>query len=421
MAVEGRCKVKTLLLSEIFPPKTGGSGRWFWEIYSRLPGDGVTVAAGRDSRAEAFDRGHDLRVVRVPLSMRRWGLRSVAGLRGYAAAYRAVRRVVRQNRIEQVHCGRLLPEGWIAWMLKKSCGLPYICYVHGEETNYGVASRELAWMMRRVIRGADYLIANSRNTARVLGDGWDVPDGKIKILHPGVDVQRFVPAARDEAVRAELGWDARPVVLTVGRLQRRKGQDQMIRAWGRIRQAVPDVLYAIVGDGDDREHLRRLIDEHDVADHVQMLGEIDDERMIQCLQQCDLFALPNRDVDGDFEGFGMVLLEAQACGRPVLAGDSGGTSETMRVGETGRIVPCDHPDPLADAVIELLGDEDIRQQMGQAARDWVTERFGWESLSRQAAALFCGEPSPCAADTGVGKSLIAAGSVTSNVRSECEE
>ena len=408
MAVEGQCKVKTLLLSEIFPPKTGGSGRWFFEIYGRLPGERVVVAAGRDAGAEAFDRTHELRVVRVPLSMRSWGLRSVAGLRGYAAAYRAVRRVVRENQIGQIHCGKLLPEGWIAWLLKNSHGLPYVCYVHGEEMNIGDASRELAWMMRRVIRGADYLIANSRNTARVLRDGWDVPDDKIKILHPGVDVQRFVPVARDDVVRAELGWAARPVVLTVGRLQRRKGQDQLIRALPRIRKTVPDVLYVIVGDGDDREYLEQLIVKHDVADHVQMLGEIDDERMIPCYQQCDLFALPNRDVDGDFEGFGMVLLEAQACGRPVLAGDSGGTAETMRVGETGRIVPCEHSDPLADAVVELLGDAELRQQMGRAARDWVAERFGWESLSRQAEALFFGNDSSRAADVEAGPSLVAA-------------
>lgn len=398
---------RTLLLSEIFPPKTGGSGRWFWEIYRRLPRQGVMVAAGTDARADVFDRGHDLRVVRTPLSMNRWGVRSWSELRGYVRAYRAVRRVVRDNQVGQLHCGRLLPEGWIAWLMKKSHGLPYVCYVHGEETNYGVASRELAWMMRRVIRSADYLIANSRNTARVLRDGWGLSEEKVKILNPGVDLERFVPAARDEAVRAELDWGDRPVVMTVGRLQRRKGQDQLIRALPRIRQAVPDVLYAIVGDGADREYLQQLIVEHDVADHVQMLGEIDDEQMIQCYQQCDLFALPNRDVDGDFEGFGMVLLEAQACGRPVLAGDSGGTSETMRVGETGRIVPCDHPDPLADAVGELLSDEELRQKMGRAARSWVTARFGWESLSRQAESLFFGGQPPQAADTDVGQSLIA--------------
>ena len=115
----------------------------------------MVVAAGRDAGAEAFDRTHELRVTRLPLAMTAWGLRSLAGLRGYVAAYRAVRRVVRENQIGQLHCGRLLPEGWIAWMMKKSQGLPYVCYVHGEETAYGVASRELGWMMRRVIRGAD--------------------------------------------------------------------------------------------------------------------------------------------------------------------------------------------------------------------------------------------------------------------------
>ena len=148
-------------------------------------------------------------------------------------------------------------------------------------------------------------------------------------------------------MRARLGWGERRVVLTVGRLQKRKGHDMMIRALPAIRRAVPDVLYAIVGDGEERAALEQLAEQEGVRQSVQFLGEVDDETLVRCYQQCDLFALPNRQVGGDIEGFGMVLLEAQACGRPVLAGASGGTAETMRVPETGRVVPCDRPQELA--------------------------------------------------------------------------
>jgi glycosyltransferase involved in cell wall biosynthesis len=125
-----------------------------------------------------------------------------------------------------------------------------------------------------------------------------------------------------------------------------------------------------------------------LSDHVQFLGEIDDERMVQCYQQCDLFVLPNREVDRDIEGFGIVLLEAQACGKPVVAGTSGGTAETMQIPETGLVIPCEGPEVLASTVIELLADPVRRARMGEAARTWVVRHFDWSSLSCQAEALF---------------------------------
>jgi phosphatidylinositol alpha-1,6-mannosyltransferase len=378
-----------LLVSNIFPPKTGGSGRWFWEIYRRLPREEFLIAAGEDPRQKGFDATHDLRVLRLPLAMRAWGIRSLEGLRGYFRTVSRLSRVVRAHRVAMVHAARCLPEGVMALALRYLCGVPYACYIHGEDVNSASTSRELTWLVRRVLHGADFLIPNSRNTAALLRDEWDMPAARVRLLYPGVDTERFRPAARDPAVRARLGWGDRRVVLTVGRLQKRKGQDQMIRALAQVRKAVPDVLYVIVGDGEEREPLRRLAAEEGLGRHVQFRGEVDDADLVRCYQQCDLFVLSNREEAArDIEGFGMVLLEAQACGRPVVAGASGGTAETMRIPETGRIVCCDGPDALAALVIELLSDPPLRNRMGAAGRQWVAGQFDWDVLSRQAAQLF---------------------------------
>ena len=162
----------------------------------------------------------------------------------------------------------------------------------------------------------------------------------------------------------------------------------LIRALREIRQFIPDVLYCIIGSGEERESLARLVNELQLADHVQFLDEVNDQTMICCYQQCDLFALPNRQVGRDIEGFGMVLLEAQACGRPVLAGASGGTAETMLVGETGCIVPCEAAEPLAHEIIRLLSNPFVLQRMGEAGRRWVISKFDWRRLACQAAELF---------------------------------
>jgi phosphatidylinositol alpha-1,6-mannosyltransferase len=109
-----------------------------------------------------------------------------------------------------------------------------------------------------------------------------------------------------------------------------------------------------------------------------------DEELIECYQQCDLFALPNRQVGWDFEGFGIVLLEAQACGKPAIAGSSGGTAEAIAPSRTGELVSCETPDELALIVGDLLEDRERRARMGARAREWVVEHFDWEVLSRQA-------------------------------------
>ena len=328
-ATQGGDFAKTLVITENFPPKTGGSGRWFWEIYRRLPRAAFLIAAGEDPRQEEFDQTHDLQLVRLPLALQSWGVRQPRVLRGYWRALRLLGHVALSQQVSMVHCGRCLPEGLMALAQKVWRGIPYACYAHGEEMNYAATSRELSWLVRRVLRGAELVIANSRNTARLLRETWNLPEPRVELLHPGVDTSRFVPADRDAVVRRELGWADRPVVLTVGRLQQRKGHDRMIQALARLKQVLPTILYVIVGDGEERRTLQELAAATCVEQHVQFLGEVDDDQLVRCYQQCDLFILPNRQVGADIEGFGMVLLEAQACGKPVVAGTSGGTTETM--------------------------------------------------------------------------------------------
>jgi phosphatidylinositol alpha-1,6-mannosyltransferase len=243
-------------------------------------------------------------------------------------------------------------------------------------------------MARRVFRSADRVIANSQNTANLLLKQWPVGEGRMHVLRPGVDTSVYVPGERCSEVRTKLGWNDRPVVLTVGRLQARKGQDRFIEAILRIRESIPDILYAIVGDGSDRSRLSRLVDDFDLRGHVVFQGALGDNDLVEAYQQCDLFALPNRDVDGDIEGFGLVLLEAQACGKPVLTGDSGGTRETLDIGVSGVVVDCRDPAEIARSVIELLQDRTRLDAMGEAGRDWVCRNFDWRVCVGRARQVF---------------------------------
>jgi phosphatidylinositol alpha-1,6-mannosyltransferase len=362
------------------------------------------VAAGSDPDQLRVDRTTDLSIDRVPLSFPTRFLRP-SSLVPYLRAARQLAGSVRERRVRWLHAARCLPEGLLAAAVAEWCGIHYACFAHGEEVNlsnreltpprhrrrvYG--SRELGWIVGTVLANATYVIANSDNTASILTERWRLPAERVQRVHPGVDTERFTPAARDTKLRARLGWDDRPVLLTVGRLQRRKGHDTLIAALPRIRQRVPDVLYAIVGAGERGDSLVRLARDLDVESAVAFMGEIDDDQLVECYRQCDLFVLPNREINGDIEGFGLVLLEAQACGRPVVAGDSGGTRETLDPGRTGLLVACDGPDELAARVSALLGDRHRLEAMGAAGRRWIESNFGWDASARRAAEVFARWP-----------------------------
>jgi phosphatidylinositol alpha-1,6-mannosyltransferase len=370
-----------LLVSENFPPVIGGSARWLWEVYRRLPRAAVHIAAGRCAGDSDFDRTHDLDVTRMPLSFAGVGVLSLSGWQRYRSARRMVRALATRTGATAVHCARVLPEGWIA----AGTGLPFGIFAHGEEFASYASSRELTWMARRVMRDAALFIANSRHTAALLERDWGVSAARLAVVSPGVDVERFAPAPRDDAERAKLGWENRLVVLTVGRLQRRKGHDRMIEAVALLREQFPTLLYAIVGDGTERGDLEAAVQRAGLSSCVRFHGVLPDAELVRAYQHCDLFALPNRTAGMDFEGFGMVLLEAQACGRAVLAGDSGGTAAALRAGETGVLVDCRRADTLAAAVAALLSDPARREHLGAAGREWTARACSFETLTPQMA------------------------------------
>jgi phosphatidylinositol alpha-1,6-mannosyltransferase len=151
-----------------------------------------------------------------------------------------------------------------------------------------------------------------------------------------VDEERFRPGLDGADLRAEIGvTQGQRLILSVGRLQRRKGFDNVIRALPLLQRQGIDAHYTLIGIGEDREYLERLAREFGVADRVHLLGHVSYDDLPRWYAACDLFAMPNRDIDGDTEGFGLVFLEAAAAGRPALAGTAGGTGSAVVDGVTG--------------------------------------------------------------------------------------
>lgn len=381
-------KKKTLVLTENFPPLSGGSGRWFWELYSRLPREDYLIVADNAEGAALFDQSHDLNIVRMPLKSREWGFKSKQGLSHYWRTFWALRKLITQHNITHIHCGRVIHEGVTSWLLSRFSRLQYSCYVHGEDVETAATSREHDLMVRQVCKGAQSIICNSYNSEAIVKRLGYADSSKIKVLHPGVNTQHFKPAAPDPSFREKMGWAERLVIITVGRLQRRKGQDYMVEAMATLSQSYPQLLYCIIGSGELQSELEQRVQQLGLQQQVQLRSGLSDQEMIQCYQQCDLFLLPNRTIDHDVEGFGMVLIEAQACGKPAIAGNSGGTLETLVEGETGHIIDCSTPDALSNNLSDLLSNAELLLSMGHRGRARVEQEFDWQVHVQKAKAIF---------------------------------
>ncbi len=368
---------RVVLLSEVFPPAVGGSATLFWNAYG-LVSSRVTVLTGgpRPSREEdgAFS------VWRSPATANGWGVMNPASLWHHLARARGLRQAVGAGPAV-VHCGRALPEGLAARLAFPRARTPYVCWVHGEELAYMRSSRELHGLGLHVFRRAAGIIVNSRHTAGVLR-GFGVAPRRLAVAHPGVDASRFTACADEvSAVRARYAGPGEVLLLSVGRLQRRKGHDLVLAALARLAPGGPPLRYLVAGDGEERDRLQALAREAGVADRVSFAGRVADDELPAFYGACDVFVMPNRVEGGDFEGFGIVFVEAAAAGKPSIGGVTGGAPEAVEDGVTGLLVSGTDVAELAAAIARLAGDAGLRRAMGQAGRRRAREQFTWEATA----------------------------------------
>jgi len=208
----------------------------------------------------------------------------------------------------------------------------------------------------------------------------------VSVLYPGADIDVFRPDLPFDDLREQHGLSGRPVVVCVSRLVPRKGQDVLIRTMREVRRQVPDAVLLLVGDGPDRSRLMRLAEEAPPG-AVVFAGQVSEADLPRYYRAGDVFAMPCRTRVGglEVEGWGNVFIEAAACGRPVVVGDSGGARESLVPGETGLLVDGSDEDRVAEALASLLQDRPRAEAMGRSGRARVERSFTWPRAAEQLA------------------------------------
>ncbi len=369
-----------------FAPSVGGVQTMFREAARGISGP-VTVVCAEGESADAdrgFDEAEPYAVHRLPLRRRTLLDRIIqklliligASFAGFHVvmlkrAFFPLLRMTRHGAFPAIHCAyHFLAAPALA--VARIRGIPLVLFVHGNEFLKMKQSRFERWLLRRAKR-VFVLSDFALEQCALLG----VRPGRARRIPIGIPAQ--APRNR-AALRDKWGASGRRVVLTLCRMEERKGVDFVLRALAELRSRVPDLLYLVAGDGSSRPEFERLATELLPAESVRFFGRVTDEEKDELFALCDLFVLVPRVIPDqhEIEGFGIVYLEAASHGIPSIGTWSGGVPSAVLHEKTGLLVPPDDQTALAGALSMLLTEDDLREAMGRRARDRVRREFRWE-------------------------------------------
>lgn len=345
---------RTLLVTMDYLPRTGGVARYYGRLVAELGADATVLTSVAGPAAPG--------VLRRQLSWRLWP--------HWLPLLWVIPRAMREAGADRLWIGEVAPTGVAALLLKLTRGTPYAVSVHGLDIQLQARRSFLRrFIVRQVLQHAQFITSNSAFTASLL-NSWGIPQSRRVVVLPGVDAPAKVSIGGVEEFRARYQLVGKLVLLTVCRLVRRKGVDDVLAVLPELQRKFPDLTYVVVGDGPERTRLEKLA--HQLRVSVLFAGAVDEPALNTWYQMCDVFVLTPKDDPTDVEGFGMVYLEAQAAGKPVVATRVGGVPEA--VGDAGLLVTSTME--LQTALHELLISPAARESLGQQGSRRV-QGFTW--------------------------------------------
>lgn len=368
---------KTLFVTNDFGPRAGGIETFVHGLIERFPKDSVIVYTSQQGDTREYDQrwqqNFGVEVIRDRSKM----------LLPTPRVINQIRKVVAKEAPSSLVFGAAAPLALMGKFLK----VPRkIAITHGHEVWWAkVPPFNLA--MRIIGNSVDHLTYLGEYTKTQIS----IPLSKkarnaMVQIAPGIDTKKFKPVDASK-LRAELGLSEKEVIVSVGRLVPRKGQDQLIKALPQVLNKRPNAHLLFVGTGSYKKSLEKLIAARGLAKNVTFTGRVQYEDLTKYICVGDIFAMPSRSrlAGLEVEGLGIVYLEASACALPVLGGDSGGAPDAVLPEVTGVVVDGKDVDAIAKGLIQLL--ESDRSAMGKAGRDWAVAQWDWNIWANKFVAL----------------------------------
>jgi phosphatidylinositol alpha-1,6-mannosyltransferase len=365
---------KIICITNDFGPRAGGIETFVMGLIERLPKGTIIVYTSNQGQTSEYDEKwfHEfgVKVLRDKSKI----------LLPTPRVVRAIKKVIEEEKIETALFGAATPLALMSLAIRKVGISRIIALTHGHEVWWSKV-----WPFKLAIR----FIGNNVDHLTYLGDftrsqisrslSKRASQAMVKIA-PGIDTDHFAPHPGAAALRDSLGLTDKKVIVCVGRLVHRKGQDTLIAALPKILKGHPTSHILIVGEGPYREHLEKLVAKLKVANAITFIGRIEHADLPRYISAGDIFAMPSRSrlAGLEVEGLGIVYLEASSCELPVVAGISGGAPDAVVEGVTGVTVDGTNPDDVARAIISLFDDPEGSRAMGVAGRKWIYSNWRWQ-------------------------------------------
>ena len=366
-----------LFVTNDFGPRAGGIETFIIGLIQRRPFGQTIVYTSFQENSAQFDAdwlaNYGVRVIRDRSKILLPTPRVALQLRG----------IIKKEGITTAAFGAAAPLGLLSASMKRAGVLRTVALTHGHEVWWAKVF-PFNLLLRRIGSTVDVLTYLGEFTRKAISKALSAraQSAMVKIA-PGIDVEHFIPTDAS-SLRESLGLADKKVIVSVGRLVHRKGQDHLIEAMPEILKNVPRAHLLLVGEGPYREHLQNLVHQLKLESSVTFIGRIQYQDLPMYICVGDIFAMPSRSrlMGLEVEGLGIVYLEASSCGLPVLAGDSGGAPDAVIQNETGLVVSGTDNKEIASAAVALLTNLEASQKMGTVGRQWIVDNWRWEIWSK---------------------------------------
>jgi len=375
---------RTLCITNDFGPRAGGIETFVIGLIERTPRNSVLVYTSNQGDTSEYDRrwleDYGVEVIRD---------KSKILLPSFRVGKQA-REILRKNEITRVFFGAAAPLALLSQGLRRAGATRIVALTHGHEV-WWAKVWPFTWMIRRIGSGVDVLTYLGSFTKNAISRSLSKSAASAMVrIAPGIDTKHFAPVNDGGKLKRELDLDGKRVIVSVGRLVHRKGQDTLVEALPKILKSYPDAHLLFVGVGPHLAYIHKRAVQLGVLGSISFVGRVQYRELPQFISVGEIFAMPSRSrlAGLEVEGLGIVYLEASACGLPVVGGLSGGAPDALLEGETGFAVDGRDPDAVAGAVIKLLDDPEMAKKMGERGRQWIIDEWEWRHWSEKFNQLF---------------------------------
>ena len=366
-----------LFVTNDFGPRSGGIETMVIGLLQHRPFGQTIVYTSFQENAEHYDAewlsNYGVRVIRDQSKVLLPTPRVAAELK----------RIIHSETITTVAFGAAAPLGLLSASIKRAGVSRIVAITHGHEVWWAKVF-PFNLLLRRIGSTVDVMTHLGEFTRITISKALSSDAQRTLVqLAPGTNFDHFKPTDAS-LLRQTLGLDDKKVMVCVGRLIHRKGQDKLIQAMPEILKSVPNAHLLLIGDGPYREYLQKLVEKNNLEEAVTFKGRVEFEDLPMYMCAGDIFAMPSRSrlMGLEVEGLGSAYLEATACGLPILAGNSGGIPDAVIHNKTGLVVNGRDEKQIAAAAIELLSNSVSANEMGMYGRQWILENWRWEKWSK---------------------------------------